>query len=390
MNIALLSKAFLPNVGGIETSTAMMARTWHAAGHVVEVVTAVSNGADATEAYCVTRVWRPRTLSAAVRRADLVVVNGYSRAAVAAAVLHRRRLIVFHQGYQLVCRDGIGLGDRRRDGFDAFERLKWAVVTLPKEILPAVVRLAFDAAVRRRAFRIDHVVPGQHAAAGLGLSGYKVIYQPPNPEVVDALSTLGEPTAEARVRAHETGDVVFFGRLVFEKGCEDLLRAYALWQHRWESGLRRRRTPAKLTIYGRGPELPALERLAADLNLAGSVEFHPFLAGGGLARAARDASVVVIPSRWVEPGATIAVELFACGAAVIASENGAQGEIFSKHGRLFPNGDVAALARALEEHFTAGPIYPRPSGDEPWSVSAIREALIRLPQGPPSPGRGRR
>jgi hypothetical protein len=39
LKIALCSKSFLPNVGGIETSTAMIAPTWHAAGHEVEVVT---------------------------------------------------------------------------------------------------------------------------------------------------------------------------------------------------------------------------------------------------------------------------------------------------------------------------------------------------------------
>ena len=52
-------------------------------------------------------------------------------------------------------------------------------------------------------------------------------------------------------------------------------------------------------------------------------------------QAARTASVVVIPSRWEEPGATIAVEMFMADAAVIASAIGAPGEIFHGHGRLF-------------------------------------------------------
>jgi glycosyltransferase involved in cell wall biosynthesis len=96
-------------------------------------------------------------------------------------------------------------------------------------------------------------------------------------------------------------------------------------------------------------------------------------------RAARAASVVVVPSIWEEPGATIAVELFACGVPVIASATGAQGEIFADHGRLAANGDVPALAEALARHFGDGPVYPRPTGNEPWSLPVITRTLLALP-----------
>jgi glycosyltransferase involved in cell wall biosynthesis len=127
--------------------------------------------------------------------------------------------------------------------------------------------------------------------------------------------------------------------------------------------------------------LPKLERLIAELGIGAHVDLRPFLGGRDLAKAARAASVVVVPSRWEEPGATIAVELFACGAAVIASRLGAQGEIFAEHGRLFDNGNVDDLTSVLESHFRDGPVYPRPTGAEPWLLPAIehqlREALSR-------------
>ena len=85
--IALFSKAFLPNVGGIETSSAMMATIWHRAGHDVEVVTAVPDSAPWPGPYRVTRSWNLRALGAAVDGADLVVTNGYSRLAIAVAAL---------------------------------------------------------------------------------------------------------------------------------------------------------------------------------------------------------------------------------------------------------------------------------------------------------------
>jgi glycosyltransferase involved in cell wall biosynthesis len=139
-----------------------------------------------------------------------------------------------------------------------------------------------------------------------------------------------------------------------------------------------RRQLPRLVLYGRGPELGALEALSASLGLGADVELRPFLGGQALAEAARNASVVVIPSRWEEPGGTIGVELFACGAAVIATRSGAFGEIFDGHGRLFDNGDIEGLAAALRAHFSEAAIYPRPTGGEPWLASAIKRELLAL------------
>ena len=156
------------------------------------------------------------------------------------------------------------------------------------------------------------------------------------------------------------------------------MRAYRLWLNSAGGAATGRLSPPRLIIYGQGPEKPMLERLIVELDLVGQIEIRPFVGGRDLALTARAASVVVIPSRWEEPGATIAVELFACGGAVIASETGAQGEIFAEHGRVFPNGDVERLADTLGQHFASGPIYPRPTGNEPWEMSAIERTLLEL------------
>jgi glycosyltransferase involved in cell wall biosynthesis len=358
----------------------MIAATWQAAGHEVEVVTAVPAGTSSPVGpYLVTRAWTSAALTAAIRRADVVATNGYSRVAVAYAALHRRRLIVFHQGYQLICSDGLGFRGRQFHEFDTLRDLKLACSAGVKPGAHALMRIPFDNAVKRWMSNIDHVVPSRHVAWRLGLRDSRIVYQPPNPVVIEALAALGETTADARDRAYKTGDIVFFGRLVFEKGCDDLIRAYALWRER-EAAVRPppSRAAARLIIYGQGPERSHLEELIRRLGLESEIELRPFLSGRDLVLAARNATVVAIPSRWEEPGATIAVELFACGVAVIASETGAQGEIFSGQGRLFPNGDIEGLSRALEAHFTAGPIYPHAAGDEPWLLPAVQSALLRL------------
>ena len=378
MKIALLSKAFLPDVGGIETSTAMIALVWQAAGHEVEVVTATPDPEHRWSGpHPVCRTWDLTTLLRKVAGADFVATNGYSRVAVAAASLRRRPITIFHQGYQLICSDGLGFRDRTFHQFHPARDLKLAFAGGPAPGLRAAARIPVDAAIRRWA-RARHVVPSHHVAHRLGLAGSTVIYQPPNPVVIAAIEELGLPSPEARRHAQSAGDIVFFGRLVFEKGVDVLLRAYALWRSRGCPGLSAGRSPPRLVIHGRGPEAAFIERLVGELDLREQVYLRSFLGGRDLVRAARDAAVVVIPSVWEEPGATVAVELFACGVPVIASATGAQGEIFAEHGRLAANGDVEALVEAFVRHFSLGPKYPTPTGSESWTLAAIRRSLLAL------------
>lgn len=379
MKIALLSKAFLPNVGGIETSTAMIALVWQSAGHEVEVITATPDPDHRWSGpHAVTRQWDLPTLLRKVRGADLVATNGYSRVAVAAALLNRRPITIFHQGYQLICSDGLGFRDRTFHQFRMSRDLELAFASAPAAGIRALARIPVDGAVRRWFTDARHVVPSHHVARRLKLPGARVIYQPPNPVVIAAVEELGPPTPEGRRRAHLAGDIVFFGRLVFEKGCDVLIKAYALWRNRGWPGLPADRSPPRLVIHGGGPEAAAMTALVRELGLGGSVDLRPFLGGRDLVLAARDATVVVIPSVWEEPGATIAVELFACGVPVIASATGAQGEIFAEHGLVAENGDIAGWAEAFARHFATGPNYPHPTGAEEWTLPVIRRSLLEL------------
>jgi len=61
------------------------------------------------------------------------VCNGYSRAVLAAAVLLHRPLVVFHQGYQLICSDGLGFRDRSFHGFETRADLRLAFAAGAKE-----------------------------------------------------------------------------------------------------------------------------------------------------------------------------------------------------------------------------------------------------------------
>jgi phosphatidyl-myo-inositol dimannoside synthase len=122
-----------------------------------------------------------------------------------------------------------------------------------------------------------------------------------------------------RYRQGEGPLVVFCGRLVEEKGVEDLLRAVGL--------LTGSLPYTTAVVIGDGQDRAGFEKLAADLGLSDRIVFpgwvDPALVGAHLAAG----DVVVVPSRrgpdgWVEAQGLTAVEAMAAGTMVVASSRG--------------------------------------------------------------------
>jgi glycosyltransferase involved in cell wall biosynthesis len=112
-------------------------------------------------------------------------------------------------------------------------------------------------------------------------------------------------------KAPEQVDVIYFGRLKNHKNVDLLLRAIAL--------ARKRRPSLSAIIAGEGPEADTLRRLAANLNLNGSVTFAGRVESEaelfGLVKSAR---VFVHPSTKEGGGSLVTMEANACGTPVIA------------------------------------------------------------------------
>ena len=172
--------------------------------------------------------------------------------------------------------------------------------------------------------------------------------------------------------------VISPGRLVWEKGHQDVLRALAAL----ERGLVGEPQRARLLVVGAGPERGRLERYAADLGLADRVEFRsvPY---ERMPEVFAEASCMVLASLpiplWEEQFGMVLAEAMAAGLPIIASASGAIPEVVARSGALFAPGDWMGLARAL----AAGPLR-RPSGaharHDPELVErySSREAAERL------------
>ena len=161
------------------------------------------------------------------------------------------------------------------------------------------------------------------------------------------------------------------GRLEWEKGHHDMIRAIALL-HRGIVPLPEGVAPPRLRILGRGPEEDRLRAHAAELGVGGAVEIGalPYdempgafatasaLLMGSQSSASKALHPFDVPRAfWEEQFGMVFAEAMAAGLAIIATTNGAVPEVLGGHGTLVGPGDHVGMARAL----AAGPLT-RPPG----------------------------
>jgi glycosyltransferase involved in cell wall biosynthesis len=170
--------------------------------------------------------------------------------------------------------------------------------------------------------------------------------------------------------------VLSVGRLVWEKGHQDLLRALA--------ELRRAgRDDVRGLIVGQGPEEGRLRRYASDLGLDGVVRFAgsaPYEEMAGFYARASCLVLASIPIRyWEEQFGMVLIEAMAAHLPIVASSSGAIPEVVGGSGTLFAPGDWRGLADVLAHGPLAGPPAarraPEPGRLEGFSSAAAAERL---------------
>jgi glycosyltransferase involved in cell wall biosynthesis len=132
--------------------------------------------------------------------------------------------------------------------------------------------------------------------------------------------------------------VVYLGRLKRYKRVDLVIRAFAAMRH----------PTARLAIAGTGDHRPALERLAASLDLGERVKFLGFIAEAQKVALLRRAWVLAFTSPKEGWGITN-LEAAACATPVVASNSPGLRESVrdGETGLLVPHGDLSALTGAL-------------------------------------------
>jgi glycosyltransferase involved in cell wall biosynthesis len=143
------------------------------------------------------------------------------------------------------------------------------------------------------------------------------------------------------------------GRLVWEKGHQDVLRALALVRGGLLPAAPAAARRARVRIVGTGTERQRLQSYARDLGIEDAVEFLGFVPHEQMPRLYREAACVVLASlptwSWEEQFGMVVAEAIAAGVPVAASTSGAIPEVAGDRARYFSSGDWPSLAQILCE-----------------------------------------
>jgi glycosyltransferase involved in cell wall biosynthesis len=176
------------------------------------------------------------------------------------------------------------------------------------------------------------ITPSYFAAQKLkeiGIAGDRLHVKP---SAIDAVNPQGIPSSQLAPL------FVFVGRLSAEKGILTLLQSWIeLNQEDWQ-----------LKIIGEGAEKSNLEHFIEQAGLK-NVQLLGYLSPAGVTEIMQSATALVLPSQWYETFGRVAIEAFACGKPVLASNLGALSELIcsERNGFLIPHDRISAWTERL-------------------------------------------
>ncbi|WNV90045.1 glycosyltransferase family 4 protein [Umezawaea sp. Da 62-37] len=160
--------------------------------------------------------------------------------------------------------------------------------------------------------------------------------------------------AEARRKYSPDGHplLLFFGRLEWEKGVQDLLAALPR--------VRRAHRGTRLVVAGEGSHATWLVEQARKHKVRRAVDFVGHLSDRELTAVLAAADAVVLPSKY-EPFGIVALEAAAAGTPLVASTAGGLGEVVrdGDTGLSFTPGDVDGLGAAVRSVLSDRPAAAR-------------------------------
>lgn len=176
------------------------------------------------------------------------------------------------------------------------------------------------------------------------------------------------------------------GRLVWEKGHQDVMRALAAIRHGMvEAGEAARR--ARILIVGSGPEEARLREHAAELGLGDAVEIRSvgYDEMPGVFASASAMVLASLPSAgcllhpfdvphcfWEEQFGMVLAEAMAARLPIVAARSGAIPEVLAGQGELFDSGDWMGIARLL----ASGPLAAEPGARAEYDAAILERYSI--------------
>jgi glycosyltransferase involved in cell wall biosynthesis len=310
MKILFTSNRFFPDIGGIESSSEILAGFLVSKGCGVVLATQTPGRHDLRDfPYAILRRARASVLRQAYRNADMVYQNNIELGSLWQGAGLRKSLVISIQTWLR--------------GFDGRRR---PVDLLKKFVLRrANAVVCVSDALRRDTFPQALVVPN-----------------PYDDRLFRKLPGVARDSA-----------VVFLGRLVSDKGADLLVEAFGRLaaDRELQDACARMGVVWRLTVVGSGDEGNALKTMVGNKRLSDRVEFCGALAGEELVSILNRHRVIAIPSRWREPFGMVALEGMACGCVPIGSDGGGLPEAIGQAGLTFQRGSIEGLVEGLKRLF---------------------------------------
>jgi glycosyltransferase involved in cell wall biosynthesis len=348
LKLLIYAEYFLPVVGGVQTSVALLARGLSERapavadnGRAIEVTlvtrTAANGMDDSALPYRIVRRPGLPELTRLIRAADVIHIAGPCFMPILLVWLLRKPAAIEHHGYQASCPNGLLFMDQTHSlcpgHFMArrytkclacnsatmgwFGSLRQLLMTFPRRWLCKRISV--------------NVTISDHVAGRLRLPRCKTIYY--------GIEILEPRQPQPSRIATQTLRIAYVGRFVVEKGVPVLLRAAQL--------LASTACNFELTLIGDGPERGNLEALTSDLGLSGRVTFAGELSRQRVDELLRTTDVVVMPSLCEETAGLAAMEQMMTGGVVVASEIGGLAEVVNGVGLKFSPGNPEELCSRL-------------------------------------------
>lgn len=336
MRFLLMSTNFAPKVGGVEVVVDNLAQSLASLGHQVELVTALS---------CQQQSRREERGGFRVHRLYLAVIHRSWK--VRSKLLFPQRalttLVQLSRVVQVSRSDVIIL-------FFADDATFYALLLRSLWRIPLVVSLRgadledFPAASKANALLLRAAL--QKADALFTPSRYMLDYARTRYNLPARLIACTIPNgispqaADAGQPLHPAGYALVISRLVWKKGVDVVLKAYALLRHSVE--------PPELFIIGDGPERSRLKAMAVFYGLQDSVRFLGQVAPAQIGNYLAGCSMLILASRQ-EPFGNVVLEGMAAGKPVIATQVGGVPELLQheQNGLLVAEDDPEALANSI-------------------------------------------
>jgi glycosyltransferase involved in cell wall biosynthesis len=336
---------FPPEVGGLESHAFYLCRELVRIGHHVTMITSLSQpglrARDCIDGVEIVRKWFPQKRSPAGWAAHTIAtVPHYMRLARHADVLHAQTFASAIPGMRAKRKYGHPLVITLHTS----HFLKLAQKPAWRPVLRRIVRSAdwlLAASEEIRDVALDLYAHPRAEALPNGVAQDMFVPRSETGAAGGAVSVSGWPGGAARSAQSDAGvrhRVIVPRRLFHKNGVEYFVRALPLIA---------REMNIDAVLVGDGPERPALERLAAELNVNDNVMFMGSRPNHEMPALLAAADVAVLPS-LMEATSVAALEAMSCGVPVAASRVGGLPEIVDESvGTLFEPANPQSLADAL-------------------------------------------